>query len=220
MKCCNILRSLDKVFVFEFMKCLCIGAPSKDPARFFDLGFWIFEKQEAQEYKRVPKKQTTTPKSAPEEPSKLRFASPSPCNALPREVHMDLGRTQMDDGDSTESATDAHDQPKIYTIWDHTLEVLMHPSVLDLHAVRVVHTPHGAKWYLHLKVRVRCGKKEMMADVMVDTGAQVSLVRKGLFSDELLKRSRRPVHLKVANGEIMGVGTHEATTGMDLWEPT
>ena len=61
MKCCMILRSLDRVFVFEFVKCLCIGAPSKDPARFVDLGFWIFEKQEEQEYKRVPKKQTTTP---------------------------------------------------------------------------------------------------------------------------------------------------------------
>ena len=59
MKCCQILRSLDTVFVFEFVKCLCIGAPSKDPVRFVDLGFLIFEKQEAQEYKRVPKKQTT-----------------------------------------------------------------------------------------------------------------------------------------------------------------
>ena len=55
-----ILRSLDRVFVFEFVKWLCIGAPSKDRARFVDLGFWIFEKQEEQKYKRVPNKQTTT----------------------------------------------------------------------------------------------------------------------------------------------------------------
>ena len=60
MKCCKILRSPDRVFVFEFVKCLCTGAPSKDPARFVDLGFWIFEKQVAEEYKRVPKKHTTT----------------------------------------------------------------------------------------------------------------------------------------------------------------
>ena len=32
----------------------------KIPARFVVLGFGIFEKQEEQEYKRVPKKQTTT----------------------------------------------------------------------------------------------------------------------------------------------------------------
>ena len=48
--------SLDRVFVFEFVKYLCIGAPSKDPAqRFVNLGFGIFEKQEKQEDKRVPK---------------------------------------------------------------------------------------------------------------------------------------------------------------------
>ena len=52
---------------------------------------------------------------------------------------------------------DGQDQPKIYTIRDHTLEVLMHPDVLELHAVRVVHTPHGDERQLHLKVRVRCG---------------------------------------------------------------
>ena len=54
--------SLDKVFfVFEFVKCLCIGAPSKDVAqRFVDLGFGIFGKQEKQENKRVPKSKATT----------------------------------------------------------------------------------------------------------------------------------------------------------------
>ena len=34
---CKILRSLDRVFVFEIV--LCIGAPSKDPARFVVLEF-------------------------------------------------------------------------------------------------------------------------------------------------------------------------------------
>ena len=57
---------------------------------------------------------------------------------------MDLGCTQINNRETTESLLDGHDQPKIYTIWDGTLVVLMHPSVLELHAVRVVHTqpPH------------------------------------------------------------------------------
>ena len=100
-----------------------------------------------------------------------------------------------------ESPVDGQDQPKIYTIRDHTLEVLMHPDVLELHAVRVVHTPHGDERQLHLKVRVRCGQEELVVDVLVDTGAQVSLVRRGLFKEESLQPSRRPVRLKVANGE-------------------
>ena len=90
----------------------------------------------------------------------------------------------------------------------------MHPSVLESHAVRAVHTPHGDERQLHLKVRVWCGKKEVIADVLVETGAQVSLVWKGLFSEEFPKPSRRQVRLGVANGKIMGGGTHEATMGM------
>ena len=71
-----------------------------------------------------------------------------------------------------------------------TLEVLMHPDVVELHAVRGVHTPHGDERQLHLKVRVRCGREEKVVDVLVDTGAQVSLVRRGLFKKELLQPSR------------------------------
>ena len=157
------------------------------------------------------------PKKAPEESKPLSFATPNPWSALPREVHVGTGHGKKE-GATTESPVDGQDQPKIYTIRDHTLEVLMHPDVLELHAVRVVHTPHGDERQLHLKVRVRCGREEKVVDVLVDTGAQVSLVRRGLFKEELLQPSWRPVRLKVANGEIMGGGTHEATISMEFWE--
>ena len=116
------------------------------------------------------------PKKAPEEQKPLSFATPNPWSALPREVHVGTGHGKKE-GATTESSVDGQDQPKIYTIRDHTLEVLMHPDVLELHAVRVVHTPHGDARQLHLKVRVRCGREEKVVDVLVDTGAQVSLVR-------------------------------------------
>ena len=113
---------------------------------------------------------------------------------------------------------DGQDQPRIYTIRDHTLEFLMQPDVVELHAVRVVHTPQGDERQLHLKVRVRCGQEKLVVDALVDTGAQVSLVRRGLFKEEPLQPSRRPVRLKVANGEIMGGGTHEAAISMEFLE--
>ena len=97
---------------------------------------------------------------------------------------------------------DGHGRPKIYTFRDHTLEVLLHSSILELLVLRVLHTPHGDERQLHLKVRLRYLKKEVMADALVDTGAQVSLVRKGLLSNEFLKPSRSPVRLKVANAEL------------------
>ena len=130
---------------------------------------------------------------------------------------MGKGRGKKE-GATTESPVDGQDQPRIYTIRDHTLEVLMHPDVLELHASRVVHTPQGDERQLHLKVRVRCGQEELVVDVLVDAGAQVSLVRRGLFKEESLQPSRRPVRLKGANGEIMGDGTHEATISMEFWE--
>ena len=49
---CKTLRSLNRVFVFEIV--LCIGAPSKDLARFVDLRFSILRNKEAQKYKSSP----------------------------------------------------------------------------------------------------------------------------------------------------------------------
>ena len=155
------------------------------------------------------------PKKALEEPKPLSFATPNPWSALPREVYVRKGRDKRERA-TTESPVDGQDQPKIYTNRDHTLEVLMHPHVLELHAVRVVHTPQGDDRLLPLRVRVACGQEELVVDVLVDTGAQVSLVRRGLFKEESLQPSRRPVRLKVANGEIMGGGTHEATISMEF----
>ena len=154
------------------------------------------------------------PKKAPEP---LSFPTPNPWSALPREIYLGKGRGKKE-GATTESPVDGQDQPKIYTIRYHTFEVLMQPDLLELHAVRVVHTPLGDKRQLHLKVRVRCGQEELVVDVLVDTGAKVSLVRREFFKEESLQPSRRPVRLEVANGEIMGGGTHEATISMEFCE--
>ena len=96
----------------------------------------------------------------------------------------------------------------------------MHPSVLELHAVTVVRTPRGDELQLHLKVRVMCGRKEVMADVLVDNMAQISWVRNGPFPDTCLKSSDRPVGLKVANGGIMGGGAVKPDVAWNVWSMT
>ena len=65
--------------------------------------------------------------------------------------------------------------------------------------MRVVHTLQGDERQLHLKMHVRSSQEESMVDVLVDTGAQVRLVRRGLFKEESLQPSCRPLRLKVAN---------------------
>ena len=69
---------------------------------------------------------------------------------------------------------------------------------------------------LHPKVRALCGEVEKVFDVLVDTGAQVSLVKAGLLPPECLTDSRKPVRLKVANGQYMVGGTKKAAIGLQF----
>ena len=74
----------------------------------------------------------------------------------------------------------------------------------------------GRERQLHLKVRALCGEVEKVFDVLVDTGAQVSLVKAGLLPPECFTDSRKPVRLKVANGQYMVGGTKEAAIGLQF----
>ena len=74
----------------------------------------------------------------------------------------------------------------------------------------------GQERQLHLKVCALCGEVEKVFDVLVDTGAQVSLVKAGLLPPECLTDSRRPVVLKVGNGQYMVGGTKEAAIGLQF----
>ena len=74
----------------------------------------------------------------------------------------------------------------------------------------------GRERQLHLKVRALCGEVEKVFDVLVDTGAQVSLVKAGLLPPECLTDSRKHVRLKVANSQYMVGGTKEAAIGLQF----
>ena len=115
-------------------------------------------------------------KKVPKESKPLGSARGNPWDAPQREVQGDIGNSDKKVGESTESHVDGQHPTKIHEIRDQTLGVLMHPSVVELQAVRVVRTPHGSEGQSHLKVRVMCGQVVVVADVLVDTRAQVSLV--------------------------------------------
>ena len=78
--------------------------------------------------------------------------------------------------------------PLSTTCTSSLVELLKRPEILSLHAVRRV----GRERQLHLKVRALCGEVEKVFDVLVDTGAQVSLVKAGLLPPECLTDSRKP----------------------------
>ena len=103
-------------------------------------------------------------------------------------------------------AADGQPEPIVHDLHQSLVELLERPEILSLHAVRRV----GRERQLHLKVRALCGEVETVFDVLVDTGAEVSLVKAGLLPPECLTDSQKPVRLKVANGQYMVGGTKEA----------
>ena len=109
-------------------------------------------------------------------------------------------------------AADGQPQPIVHDLHQSLIELLEWPEILSLHAVRRV----GRERQLHLKVGALCGEVEKVFDVLVDTEAQVSLVKAGLLPPDCLADSRRPVTLKVANGQYMVGGPTEAAIGLQL----
>ena len=109
-------------------------------------------------------------------------------------------------------AADGQPEPIVHDLHQSLVELLGRPEILSLHAMRRV----GRERQLHLKVRALCGEVEKVFDVLVDTGAQVSLVKAGLLSPECYIDSRKPVRLKVANGQYMVGGTKEAAIGLQF----
>ena len=110
------------------------------------------------------------------------------------------------------NAADGQPEPIVHDLHQTLLELLERPEILSLHAVRCV----GRERQLHPKVCALCGEVEKVFAVFVDTGAQVSLVKAGLLPPECLTDSRRPVRLKVANGQYMVGGTREAAIGLQF----
>ena len=109
-------------------------------------------------------------------------------------------------------AADGQPEPIAHDLHQLLIELLERPEILSLHAVRRV----GLERQLHLKVRALYVEVEKVFDVLVDTGAQVSLVKAGLLPPECLTDSRRPARLKVANGQYMVGGTREAAIGLQF----
>ena len=86
----------------------------------------------------------------------------------------------------------------------------MNPAMRALHAIRQVGK------HRQLLLRSSSGGEEQIFEILVHTGAQVSLVRRGLLSSRSLRRSAAPVNLRVANCEITESGLNEAEISLDF----
>ena len=86
-------------------------------------------------------------------------------------------------------AADGLSEPVTHDLHQSLVELLERPEILSSHAVRRV----GRERQLHLKMRALCGEVERVFNVLVDTGAQVSLVKAGLLLQSVLPQVRDPL---------------------------
>ena len=93
---------------------------------------------------------------------------------------------------TADAAADGLSEPITYDLHQSQLKLLEKLEILSLHAVR----RFGRERQLHLKIWALCGEVGKVFNLLVDTGAQVSLVKAGLISPECLTTSWRPVRLK------------------------
>ena len=56
--------------------------------------------------------------------------------------------------------------------------------------------------------------KEVSA--FIDTGSEVSLVRRGVLPDDLLQKAEKPMQLVTASGQVMRGGMREAKATLEL----
>ena len=85
-----------------------------------------------------------------------------------------------------EDAADGLSELVTHDLHQSLIELLERPEILRLHPV----CRAGGERQLHLKIRALCGQVKRVFKVLVDTGAQVSLVKAGLLPSERLTTSQ------------------------------
>ena len=84
-------------------------------------------------------------------------------------------------------------------------------------AERNVQTIIGAQRNLRLPVRVLGVEKAKRLRALIDTGAEICLVRKGLIEPHQLRPVLCPLRLKTANGQALGGGQFEALLLFEMY---
>ena len=69
---------------------------------------------------------------------------------------------------------------------------------------------------LLLTIHITIGDVRRTAKALIDTGAQVSIVRQGLLPDECFRAARKPLLLKTASGELLPGGQHVASLLVEI----
>ena len=80
-----------------------------------------------------------------------------------------------------------------------------------------IQTVFGEQRNLRIPVRIYGAEKARRLKALVDTGAEICLVRKGLFEPHELRSVMTPIRLRTANGQTLGGGQFEALLVFEMY---
>ena len=69
---------------------------------------------------------------------------------------------------------------------------------------------------LLLTMHIIIGKEDRVVKALIDTGAQVSIIRHGLLPESVFKQAKKPLMLKTANGEALSGGQRVANLQLEI----
>ena len=75
---------------------------------------------------------------------------------------------------------------------------------------------HRAYHQLLITVHLKAGPITRIVQALVDTGAQVNLLRPDVLPADVFRPARRPLALKTASGEALGGGEREAILEIEM----
>ena len=84
--------------------------------------------------------------------------------------------------------------------------------------VRVLRNPEGRETQLRISVRLENNHKEVVqCPALIDTGAEICVIQKGLVPEDLLRPAQRPLRLVGANERRLEGGDREVTLTLCTW---
>ena len=84
--------------------------------------------------------------------------------------------------------------------------------------VRVLRNPEGRETQLRISERLENNHKEVVqCPALIDTGAEICVIQKGLVPEDLLRPAQRPLRLVGANERRLEGGDREVTLTLCTW---
>ena len=95
----------------------------------------------------------------------------------------------------------------------------INPNLPNPAEIRVLKNTEGRETQLKIPIRLLCEEREIVQEctALIDTGAEICVLRKGLVPEEYLSPAKKPLRLVGANERRLEGGEKEVTLILSIW---